>query len=202
MGTNSSKLILSPKEGFRMIRKTYPMILGLAGLLVLATVLAGLLPPPAALAVPQTISLQGRYTDSGGNPVSATATGAVTGNITINIFNAETGGSSLLTVGGPVIVSDVTFDSTGIFNVAVPLPESISFNMIDVWLEITVDLSRPDEGSVTLPRQRMASAPTALVAQRIQTPVTGLDAGPVVRAVIYGSGNAIYAQSLGADATL
>jgi hypothetical protein len=109
-------------------------------------------PPLAQAAVPRYINYQGRLTDAEDNPV----TGDI--NITVRIYDVESGGTALWTE------TQATTVTRGIFNILLgntELLNSLDFNS-PYWYSVEID----SDGEMT-PRQRLTSVAYAINADKV-----------------------------------
>jgi Chaperone of endosialidase len=110
----------------------------------------------ARAAVPSQLTVQGVLRDQQGQLQSMPA------NVSVNLFNAQTGGASLLSA----IIGPTTVTATnGLFTFPVTLaPGDVPAvgAALEVWLEVTVD------GTV-FPRQRLAAEPFALFSKQAES---------------------------------
>ena len=119
-------------------------------------------PPLAQAAVPRYINYQGRLTDSDDNPV----TGDI--NMTVKIYNTESGGTPLWTE------TQATTVTRGVFNILLGNSEvldKLDFNS-PYWYSVEID----KDGEMT-PRQRLTSVAYAINADKID----GYDASQFLR---------------------
>lgn len=125
-------------------------------------------------AVPSSITVQGRLTDSLGSPL---ASGNKT--MTFKIFDDTTAGTEIWP-GGPGETQTVPSDAAGLWTTRIgaliPLSDQV-FSDVVRWLEIDVD-------GTTLPRVRLASGATAL---RVAT-VDGASGGAISSKITIGPG--------------
>ncbi len=107
----------------------------------------------AQTAPPQRIRYQARLTDSAGVPLVGTHS------LAFAIFAVPSGGTALWSE-GPVSLAITGGDADRLLGEGTPLPSTL-FTGSERWLEVTVD------GSVLLPRQKLASVPYAHAADRL-----------------------------------
>lgn len=135
----------------------------------------------ALAAVPTSMNVQGRLTDSTGSPLTA---GVKT--FTFKIYDMEVGGTEILpnTVGED---QSITTDAAGLWNAnvgaVIPLTDPVFADTVR-WLEITVDdgINPP----VTLPRVRLQTGPYTY---RVAT-ADGASGGTITSKVSIGPGHA------------
>ncbi|MFQ5701077.1 MAG: hypothetical protein ACE5HU_04455, partial [Acidobacteriota bacterium] len=128
-------------------------ILGIAlnvALLVVALWPNGVLADP-----PQFIRYQAKLTDAAGVPLTGTH------NLSFAIFDQVTAGGALWSE-GPVAVNLASAGVDRLLGQVTPLTSAV-LTAPARWLEVTVD------GTVLSPRQRLASVPFAMVADRLGT---------------------------------
>lgn len=141
-----------------------------------ACVVAVVLTQAAIAAVPSTMHLQGRLTDSAGAPLSGASV-----DLTFRIFNVESGGTKVW----PLLIPDgelkaVTTDTDGRWNTLIgtsqfaPLTSTV-FSSAERWLEITVDDHANPE--VTLPRTQLVTGPFSFQSDQSRTAVYADSAG-------------------------
>ena len=145
----------------------------------------------ALAAVPSSLNVQGRLTDSAGNPLPAGMK-----DFTFSIYNDSSFGSEIWPGGGGE-VQTITTTTDGLWTAYVgaimPLTDSV-FSDTTRWLEVTVD-----DGInpiTTLPRVRLVTGPFAF---RVGT-VDGARGGYITTPVAIGEGHTIGAASLVAGA--
>ncbi len=129
----------------------------------------------AYAAVPTSITVQGKLTDAGGNPLSAGPK-----NFTFKIFDASVGGGQFWPdAGGENQVITTATDGTWVGLVGAVIPILLdAFADTSRWLEITVD-------GITLPRVRLVTGPYAY---RVGT-VDGASGGTITSKVAIGEGH-------------
>jgi hypothetical protein len=166
-------------------------------LIMVAILLATLLPLVVFADVPQRINYQGYLTDSGGNPVNGSV------NIVFSIYDLDTGGTPLWSETQTVTVSNGSFSvQLGSVNHSLP-----SFSVTPRYLGIKVG----NDPEMT-PRQLLASAPYALNADTVDglhstafvlksgDIMMGSSSNPVLWVQNYGTGDGVAAFSYGSAA--
>lgn len=125
-----------------------------AALAFAAMALALMLAPSAAsAAVPQEISYQAYLTDATGFPITAPSV-----DVTIDLYNVDTGGVALLSQSFPGLNLSAT---QGFINITLPTGALTGADLNDaLWVEVTIDAGGGPE--TLAPRQKIVSAPQAL----------------------------------------
>jgi len=129
---------------------------------------------PGYAGVPSSITVQGKLTDTGGNPISGTH------NFTFRIFDAQVGGNQVWPAAGGELQS-INADAEGLWiglaGAVSPLSVAV-FSDTTRWLEINVD-------GTTLPRVSLVTGPYAF---RVGT-VDGASGGTITSKVTIGTGH-------------
>ncbi len=130
--------------------------------LLLMFVLAAVIIPVSAYAIPQQINFQGRLTSFEGSPITTSTS------VTFNLYNASSGGSPLWSTS-----TSVTPDKNGAFSVLLSCDSSNFDDVNNRWLEVVVN------GQTLTPRQQFASVPFAYRAITAES-LSGGATGPYV----------------------
>ena len=143
----------------RRFRVVTAMVLG--ALLTVAALMGGgrlLAEALASDSVPESVNYQGYLTDSGGNPISSTVT------LQFGIWDASSGGNQVWSETHNNVPVSGGYFSVFLGSQGSPLTPSV-FSSTSRYLEVTYN-------ATTFSRQRFASVPYALVAQKASTAIT------------------------------
>lgn len=144
--------------------------------ILLTALLIVLVGTSAVAQVPRTISFQGRAKDATGKYPDDTR------QVTVRIFDAETGGTPLFSENHSVRFRGGAFSILIGLNQPGGIPQSVSFDE-PLWLEITVE--NFNGGQPLVPRLRFASAPSAMNAEFAESAGT-LEAGSSISGRLSG----------------